>query len=150
MLLSENPATQFAWKIGTIYRLHMQKITGVYENYGLYPGQSRILHTIAEMNGSTQTEIAAKLNISPASLAVSIKRMQKVGLVEKVVDKSDLRNNLISITEKGIKVQADSITELIMFDNNLLSGFSSDEIQQLDGYLTRVCANLKGAKNQND
>ena len=83
MLLKDNPATQIAWKIGIIHRLHSQKISGVSEDFGLHPGQTRILSTVGEMNGSTQKELADLLRITPPSMAVSIKRMQKAGLVEK-------------------------------------------------------------------
>ena len=142
MLLKDNPATQLAWKIGQIYRLHMQNIAGVNENFGLYPGQGRILHTIAELNGSTQKEIAEKLNISPASMAVSIQRMQKAGVVEKVADKVDKRSNRIHITNRGRRTMTDSLSEFIRFDNTLLNGFAPEEISQLDAYLTRIQANL--------
>lgn len=149
MLLKENPATQLAWKIGKIYRLHMQNISGVNENYGLYQGQSRILETIAEMNGSTQKELADTLSISPASLAVSVKRLQKAGVVEKTADQADLRNNRIYITEKGQKIQKDSMSEFIRFDNTLLAGFEPGEIKELDAFLTRIQTNLEDAKSLN-
>ena len=150
MLLKDNPATRLAWKIGMIYRLHMQNISGVNENYGLYPGQSRILHTISELNGSTQKELADSLNISPASLAVSVKRLEKAGIVAKAADTSDLRSNRIFITEKGKQIQAESMSELIRFDNQLLQGFGPEEIGRLDEYLTRIQANLREARLQHD
>lgn len=149
MLLKENLATQLAWKIGMIYRLHMQNISCVHENYGLYAGQSRILHTIAEMDGSTQKEIADKLNVTPASLAVSIKRLQKAGIVDKTADMVDLRNNRIFITEKGRQIQLDSVSELIKVDNVLLNGFNPSECRQFEALLTRVYENLKEANDLN-
>jgi DNA-binding MarR family transcriptional regulator len=145
-LLKDNPSTQVAWKIRDINHLHMQNIMGIIENYGLHSGQPRILHTIANMNGSTQKEIADKLQISPASLAVSIKRLQKAGLLEKVTDESDLRVNQIYLTEKGRKVQSESLADLIAFDNYLIEGFSPDEISQLDSFLCRIYTNLKKAE----
>jgi len=148
-LLKDNPATQLAWKIRDIYRLHMQNITEVSEKYGLYTGQSRILHTIANMNGATQKELADKLKTSPASLATSIKRMKKAGIVEKVADESDLRINLIYLTKKGEKVYSDTLINFTMLDNCLLNGFSAEEISQLDSFLTRVYTNLKEVKSLN-
>jgi DNA-binding MarR family transcriptional regulator len=150
MTLSENDATQIAWKIGMIYRLHMQNIAVINENYGLYSGQTRILHAISQMNGATQRELADRLNITPASLAVSVKRMQKAGIVEKVADKADLRNNRIYITDKGRQIQTESLSEFIAFDNILLNGFSTEEIRRLENYLLRIHKNLKEAKVHND
>jgi DNA-binding MarR family transcriptional regulator len=150
MLLKENPATQMAWKIGVIYRMHMQNIMRVNEKYGLYPGQSRILHTVSELDGSMQKELADRLGVSPASMAVSIKRMQKAGLLAKSADMNDLRSNRICVTEKGRRIQADSISDFINHDNRLLKGFGPAEIAQLDDYLTRLQVNLKEARNLND
>jgi DNA-binding MarR family transcriptional regulator len=146
LLLSENAATQIAWKLGMIYRLHMQNIAGINENFGLYSGQTRTLQAISEMNGATQRELADRLNITPASLAVSVKRMQKAGIVEKVADQTDLRSNRIHITEKGRKILSESLSEFIRFDNSLLIGFSPEEMRQLDAYLLRIHKNQKEAK----
>lgn len=146
VLLKENPATQLFWKIDIICRQHLQIIAGVSESYGLYPGQSRILHTISEMSGSTQKEIAERLDISPASMAVSIKRLQKAGLVEKAADQKDLRHNRISVTEKGRRLLMETLSDFIRYDNRLLEGFGPEEMRQLDLFLTKLQSNLKEAK----
>lgn len=150
MRLDENPATRIAWKISDIYRLHLQNIKGVNERCGLYPGQTRILHFIAEYNGSTQNELADLLGVTPPSIAVSIKRMQKAGLVEKAADDADMRINRIYVTEKGKKIHIESMSDFMMCDDRLLKGFTPEEIERLGEYLTRIEANLKDAGNPDD
>jgi len=145
MRLVDNPATRIAWKISYIFRLHLQNIRSVNEHYGLYPEQTRILNLIAEFNGSTQKELADLVGVSPPSMAVSIKRMQKAGLVEKAADGADMRLSRIYITEKGKKIQVESMSDFMTVDDRLVKNFTPEEIERLDGLLARVEANLKEA-----
>lgn len=143
MRLIDNPATKIAWRIRDIQHCHQLRIQTVLARYGLHFGQPRILHVVGEMDGATQIEIAQKLGVSPASVAMSVKRMQKAGLLEKIGDEKDLRINQIRLTPKGKAVQLESLKELIADDNRLFSGFSEQEIQALSGYLDRIYDNLK-------
>jgi DNA-binding MarR family transcriptional regulator len=74
---------------------------------------------------------------------MSIKRMQKAGLLRKTADEKDLRVNFIKLTEKGEQVEKISFANLNRADKQMLSGFSPDEIQQLYGYMERMCKNLE-------
>lgn len=139
---TDNPATRIAWKIRDIEHRHLQMIQGILDRFGLHFGQPRILYTVMTMNGASQNEIAEKLQISPASLAVSIKRMQRVGLLEKVTDEKDLRVNKVRITEKGIKVQEGFRAEACATDRQMLSGFSPEELAQVEYYLEQIYRNL--------
>lgn len=105
-------------------------------------GQPPILVCLLENGTCTQNELAKTLNVSPASVAVSLKRLQKSGLVEKVADQADLRCNRISLTEKGrreIEYVHKCFDEI---DNTLFAGFSEAELSALCGYLDRLCKNL--------
>lgn len=49
-------------------------------------------------------ELSDGINVSPASVAVSVKRMQKSGLITKISDENDLRCNRIALTEMASSV----------------------------------------------
>ena len=51
---------------------------------GLYDGQMPLLETLERDGCLTQKALADRLHVSPASVAVSIKRMQKCGIVDKM------------------------------------------------------------------
>ena len=103
-----------------------------------------------EFNGNTvpdmlaAKELAAKLRISPASLAMSLKRMHRAGLLEKTVNENDLRQNLIRLTDKGRELFDSSFWEMESSAEEMLAGFSDGEIAALDGYLDRIRKNLNG------
>jgi len=49
-----------------------------------------------------QKQFAEALGVSPATVAISIKRMERAGLVTRVPDPEDLRRNRIAITERDV------------------------------------------------
>ncbi|NLA76250.1 MAG: winged helix-turn-helix transcriptional regulator [Clostridiales bacterium] len=109
---------------------------------GLYLGQPPILEYLKENSACTQNRLAEHLHVSPASVAVSIKRMQKAGLVEKLADEGDLRCNRISITPTGEQLIDSFRDECEKVDEKLFSGFSEEEIKHFCSYLERLQHNI--------
>lgn len=108
----------------------------------VYFGQPPILDVLAERGVCTQNELAKALNVSPASVAVSLRRMQKSGLVEKEADAEDLRRNFVRLTEKG-KAQHEFIHKCFgEIDRKLYAGFTEEELTTLQEMLARLCGNL--------
>lgn len=108
----------------------------------VYFGQPPILDYLFEHGSCTQNELAAAMSVSPASMAVSVKRMQKSGLVQKVNDEKDMRCNKITITEFG-KNQVNEIhSRLEIIDKKTYAGFSEEELCQLKSYIDRINKNL--------
>lgn len=108
----------------------------------VYFGQPPVLEYLVTHGQSTQAELAAAMGVSPASMAVSVKRMQKNGLVEKVGDENDLRRNKISITEFGRQELAKVHSAFDEIARKTYDGFSEKELGELQGYLERINKNL--------
>lgn len=66
---------------------------------GLYAGQMPVLNYLAEHPGCTQVEMADFLQVSPASIALSTKRLQKAGYLTKEVDEDNLRCKRLYLSE---------------------------------------------------
>lgn len=108
----------------------------------VYFGQPPVLDYLSEHGASTQKELSDALSVSAASIAVSIKRMQKSGIVEKVNDEIDLRCNRITLTEKGkdqLKIIHDCFDSI---DAKMFKGFSEEELCLLESYFDRIITNL--------
>ena len=121
------------------YRAHQ-----AIKNSKIYFGQPPILEYLVEHGHCTQAEIAAATGVSPASTAVSLKRMQKSGLIEKVSDDKDLRCNKITITELGIRLLDEVHRSFDGIDRLAYSGFSDGELEQFETYVDRIITNLSG------
>ena len=93
------------FEVDVLRRVCLQKAAS---DSGLYFGQLPILQFIHEHPGCTQREIADKIGVTSASVALSTKRMQKSGLLTKEIDSQDLRCNRLELTETGIEYSTPS------------------------------------------
>jgi DNA-binding MarR family transcriptional regulator len=131
-----------AKKMNTLSILHRITIQKQASKNGLYFGQPPILEYVANHNHCTQREVADFMKVSPASIATSVKRMQKAGLIEKMTDDSDLRYNRLKITEKGRELTNKCRKDFDKVDAQMFSGFSDEECNKLYGYYERMIKNL--------
>ena len=84
----------------------------------------------------------------PASIAVSLKRMEKAGLIMRVPDPDDLRSNRIELTEAG-KASADYAEQgLREVSGQSYCGFSEEEFSLLMDFYRRMRQNLTDYKEK--
>lgn len=121
---------------------HMAVIHNILGKHNMHAGQPRILYCIDEMRGASQAEIAKALRISPASLATSVRRMEKAGLLTKSSNEQDLRVNTVQVTEYGHRMLKDSMHAAGESDKLLFQDFTPEEMKQVAGYLDRIYNNL--------
>lgn len=91
----------------------------------------------------SQKELAKLLHVSPATVANSLKSLERGGYVHKEPDPKDARRNQVSITEKGRQACIQCVQAFDDVDNQLLRGFSQPEQEQVLEYLQRMLENLR-------
>lgn len=112
------------------------------EGAHLHFGQLPVLEYISKHTGCTQVEISDNLAVSPASIALSTKRMQKAGLIEKKIDEQNLRCKRLYLTPKGAQASIASRRAFNEFDARMFQGFSETELADLRLYLDRMTQNI--------
>ena len=131
----------------TIFHMHVNCAKKEFNKRGIKPaGHPPILFILRHESvnmAASQKELADKLGISPPTVAISIKRMERAGLVHKVADESDLRRNLITLTEKGIELVDQSQTVFKEVNEGMFRGFSEKEQEQLKAFFLRIVSNLE-------
>lgn len=126
-------------RLNLLHRLHIHKAAAA---NGLYFGQLPILETVKKNPNCTQKQICDILQISPPSIATSIKRMQKMGLLQKIIDKDDLRCTHIILTKKGEEATEACRCTFDKMDEQMFKGFTEEECQQLYSYIERLIENM--------
>lgn len=115
---------------------------GQLSEYEIYPGQVPVIMIVEKNDGMSQSEIGKRLHIKPPTVAVSMKRMEKKGLIERRPDSKDQRVTRVYATRKLHEVY-ERINELVKEDESrMLEGFSTQEVDELNDLLTRLVANL--------
>ena len=110
---------------------------------GLYRGQPPILMLLYKNDGMSQKEMARALNLSPATMTVTLKRMEKAGLVLREMDEHDQRILRVHLSEKGREMCETGESRIGVVTAELLEGFTLEEQQQLNEYLGRIARNME-------
>ena len=114
------------------------------QEHGLYFGQMPVLDFIAANPGCTQVQVADHLRVSPASIALSTKRLQKAGYLTKEVDAENLRCKRLYISEEGQRACAMCRERLDQIDTVAFQGFSEEELEAFSSFLDRITLNMTG------
>jgi len=131
------------WDILKIAREHRKTVEKRICSLGIHPSQHHFLMYIAKNGACTQNNIAEAMEISAATVAVSLKKLEKGGYIEKQISRTDGRSNLIALTGKGVDVVEQSKDMFEQVDREMFASFTEEEQQQFHDYMERVVNNLK-------
>ena len=93
--------------------------------------QLSILVTLIDRGPIRMTELAAHERVRTPTTTVAIRRLEKLGLVKRSKDQSDLRAVLVDITEKGLAVHRESLANRRAALAAMLAGLSDDDRETL-------------------
>lgn len=123
--------------------MHHSLIEKMVEHMGCHHAQHRILFYLERNpDNRSQRKIADFMEISPACVAVAIKKMEKNGLIVRRADEDDTRNNIIEITPKAKEIINISKGYFANMEDAIFKGFTEDEVRSLQGYFERIKENL--------
>lgn len=106
--------------------------------HGVSVGQFRVLLVLWESEDLTQVEIARYLNIEQPTVAITLKRMERDGLIKTMPDPLDGRRTRIVLTERGQMLKEPLTAEAHYINEVAVKGLSADEITQLHNLLDRL------------
>ena len=131
-------------KLRKASRLHGQLCQSRMSAFDLPPAEHRLLMRLSGEGGTaSQRELAEKMEISTAAVAVALKRLEAEGYVAKRVDASDGRIKGIAITEKGESVVLRSRAIFDRLDCEMYEGVASEEIEVILTLLDKLCENAR-------
>ena len=95
--------------------------------FGITTGQFPILLELWEEDGLRQSELVARINVEQATVANTLNRMERDGLIKRTKHPSDARAQQITLTDKALAIK-DRAYEAANTQNKLaLSGLSKTE-----------------------
>jgi DNA-binding MarR family transcriptional regulator len=109
---------------------------------GVYRSQHQILMMLSEHSNVSQKEIAKLLFVSTATIAVSVKKLEKAGYITRIVDKEDNRVNQLCLTQKGKDMVGKSREYFRNVEIKMFQGFSDEDLNYMGQVLDRIYNNL--------
>ncbi len=129
-------------------RLFSQAFQARFAPHNVTPAQYPVLLHLWREDGLTQHQLCDLVGIEQPTMANTLKRMERDGLVRKVQDDNDRRKVRIRLTRraKGLQEALDLSAEEVL--SAAVAGFSAMERDGLDALLKRVIANLEQDMDQ--
>ena len=93
---------------------------------------------------SSQRELSDALHVSPATVAVSLKSLERGGYVEKHPDAADQRRKAVCLTAKGAEAIQQCYQVFQKVDQVTFRGFTPEEMELFCAYQRRMLQNLRG------
>ena len=131
--------SKLEWEISCLKR---RLITRRLQSEDIHPGQPPLLFILKKLGPCNQRDLARELHHSPPTIAVSLKRMERSGLIRRVPDPDDLRYKRIELTSHGIQAAEAAENALHGLYECQFSDFSEEEFLQVLQYFQRIRQNL--------
>lgn len=110
---------------------------------GFSPGQFPILLELWREEGLTQRQLLDRVDIEQATMANTLARMQRDGLIERRPHRQDKRAQLVFLSEKGRALEAQAMTAATEADESLFYGFRRFEKELMLEYIRWAIENAK-------
>lgn len=112
---------------------------------GLSTGQFPALVELWARDGQTQKELVRALDIEQATLAYTLARMERDGLILRRPSEEDGRVQEIFLTEKARRLEDQAIGSALAVNEEALAGFSETEKAQFLGFMQRAIEAMQSA-----
>lgn len=125
-----------------IMKLHRSILESRLKQTGVYRSQHQILMMLSDHNNASQKELAERLYVSTATIAVTVKKLEKGGFITRIVDQEDNRMNKLCLTEKGKHMVKISREYFLNVEEQMFHDFSKEELTVMEQFLNRIYDNL--------
>lgn len=137
------PKEQAVSEFAAAGHFHRRILEKKFNNTGVYRRQHQFLMTLYFHPKLSQRELADCYHLSAATVAVSLKKLERGGYVERLVDAKDNRFHELSLTEKGRAVAEKSQEIFSQVAQGMFEGFSEEELACFQDYIQRIAENTK-------
>lgn len=129
-------------EIGIIAR-SLESIANIeFREMELAKGQHLYLVRIAECPGIIQEELSELLSVDRSTVARSVQKLEKNGLIRREVTDENKKNKCLYVTEKGLQLYEVICRENQHSEVRCLDGLTEEEVQSLKLLLSKVRQNI--------
>ena len=131
------------YQVNHLARLLAQALATRIAPYGVVPGQFAQLLALFEHDGLTQRELCDQVRIEQPTMAKTLQRMQRDGLVRSVPDPDDRRRIRVRLTEQARAIQHDLTAAARAVNATATDGLTGTEIATYLNLTARLIHNLE-------
>lgn len=130
-----------------VARLFARELAEAVRPLGLAPAQFMVLLELWREEGLTQKDLVGRLDVEQATMAATLARMERDGLIERRPDQADARARRIQLTIRARTLQEPALSAAKQVNARALAGFSDAEREVFLAGLRRIVSALsRGAE----
>ncbi|MBM3515100.1 MAG: MarR family transcriptional regulator [Alphaproteobacteria bacterium] len=133
--------------LGLVTRTYDRRLQDSLAALGVAPGQFPALVMLYEKDGLTQADLCRRIGVEQPTMANTLARMERDGLVARIDDPKDKRRSLIQLTPQARAIQADVMAAARRIAGLAVEGLSAADQEHLFTLLGRLNDNLKFPAN---
>lgn len=133
------------YQLNHLARLLAQALAAHIAPYGVVPGQFAQLLALFEQDGQSQRELCDRVRIEQATMANTLQRMQRDGLVRCVPDPTDRRRVRVHLTKRARTIENDLVAAARAVNAAATDGLTDAEITAYLTVTARLIHNLETA-----
>lgn len=120
-------------------RMHRQAIEARLAAFGLHRSQHRLLVHLQKSGGAlSQKDLASAFDVSPAAIAVTLKKLECAGYVERCPAQADCRRKEIRLTPKGSMILDKTVRSFCEVDSLMFRDFEDGALQKISASLAAM------------
>ncbi len=123
---------------GEILREEMERI-------GMRYSYRYILQPLIENESLTQLELVKITGQKPPTISITLRNMERDGIVERVKNDGDRRETHVSITEKGRKMFTKVLVAFEKAEKMILKGLTEKELSAMNSTIEKMIKNMKNS-----
>ncbi|QIW16706.1 hypothetical protein A4G20_10380 [Pasteurellaceae bacterium RH1A] len=105
---------------------------------GVLPAYLPILFELWEGQALSQSDLVARSGLSQATMANTLNRMERDGLIERLANPSDARSRLIKLSKKAQALEGSIKEKAQQVNEEVLAVLSDEEVSQWIGIMQKV------------
>lgn len=130
-----------SFAIFALARSHRAKVAGMLADIGLFPGQEILLMQLAEKDGKPQKSLCESIGLDHSTVAKSVARLERDGLIERRKCPEDGRVSQVHLTTKG-REMTDAISRVwAELERETIKDLSADEQKLLMSAARKIVRN---------
>ena len=132
--------------VSRIYATNRAHLEAEFEGEDISFTQWRVLMCMRDDLANTAADISRELAHDKGSMTRILDQLEERGFIQRQRDREDRRLVFLTLTAAGLATVNRLIPKLVNYYNDLLEGFSPQEVQLLTEMLTRLRAVLKAGE----
>ncbi|MAI06236.1 MAG: hypothetical protein CBC47_03765 [Alphaproteobacteria bacterium TMED87] len=130
------------YQIGLLNRLFDRMLEIELLEFNVSPGQYPSLIMLFEEDGLTQADLCRRIHVEQPTMANTLKRMERDGLIRREPDSIDKRQTRIFLTHLAKNIKLSLIEKARTVPETAMKGLNNDEKEKFFALMSKLIENL--------